>query len=90
MRTKALVLGALPKKLRGPWVGLTEGIEWEAHPREDYHEQVGVQVDHEDAPIRLLNGEPLKVKGNRVRVLIFDGAENLEVKTITVQVKQVA
>jgi hypothetical protein len=47
-------------------------------------------MDHEAADLHLLDGEPVKVRGRRVRALLLDGVNELDVKTITVQIRQVA
>lgn len=91
MKQKVLILGALPEILEGPWVDLTEGKEWEVRPREDYLGCVEVEVVSPDAPARFkVNGEPVRINGTRARGHLLDGVSDLGVKSITVQLVQVA
>ena len=90
MRQKVLVLGALPEILEGPWVDLTEGTEWEVRPRGDYDNLVAVQVNDEAAILHHLDGEPVRIRGSRARALLLAGVRELGVKSITVQLVQVA
>lgn len=89
MRTKVLILGALPGAFIGPWVDLPEGGEWDVQPRGHYGGFVAVEVDSPAGPRYELDGEPVRIRGLRARGIIDPQAKELEVSSITVQLRQV-
>lgn len=89
MRTKVLILGAPARAFIGPWIDLPEGGEWDVEPRGDYLNQVCVEVDSPVGPRLKLNGAPVRISGKRARGIILIGAKDLDVKQITVQLRQV-
>ena len=89
MRTKVLILGALPNSFIGPWVDLPEGGMWDVQPRGHYGGHVVVEVDSPAGPRFKLNGEPVQIHGLRARGIILAQAKDLDVDSITVQLRQV-
>lgn len=89
MRTKVLILGALPDAFIGPWVDLPEGGEWDVQPRADYGGFVVIEVDSPAGPRFKINGEPVRIRGLRARGIILPQAKDLDVNSITVQLRQV-
>lgn len=89
MRTKVLILGALPDSFIGPWVDLPEGGEWDVQPRADYRGFVIIEVDAPAGPRYKIDGEPVRIRGLRARGIILPQAKDLDVDIITVQLRQV-
>lgn len=87
MKTKALVLGALPVASEGPWVRIDDEKEWWVTPRQDYNKAVKVEVLTGDSPSDSypLNGVPLTISGERARVVITSEIVETEVSIVTVQ-----
>jgi len=89
VKTKALLLGALPGAFIGPWVDLPEGGEWDVQPRADYGGFVVVEVDAPAGPRFKIDGEPVRIRGLRARGIVLAQAKELDVDSITVQLRQV-
>lgn len=88
MKSKALLLGALPEPQEGPWVRIDDSEEWQADPRGQYGDEVFIELELTDGgpPRSYPLGEYIRVSGYRCRARI-EGP--IDVKSVTVQLTQV-
>lgn len=89
MKSKALILGALPEPQKGPWVRIDDAEEWQADPRGQYGDGVSIELELADGgpPRSYPLGEFIRVSGYRCRAKIEEAIEG--VKSVTVQLTQV-
>ena len=95
MKTKALLLGALPQVQEGPWVRIDDAEEWQVDPRGDYGDSVHIELELADGgpPRTYPLGNNIRVSGYKVRAKIvepfgeFDGS--VRTGSVTVQLTQV-
>lgn len=69
MKKKALLIGALPLPLEGPWVRLNDGKSWAISTKQDVRGQVILEINFGDGDLRRV---PLY---NRGRAEIIGGAQ---------------
>jgi hypothetical protein len=89
MKTKALLLGALPHAQEGPWVRIDDAEEWQADPRGNYGEDILIELELADGgpPRSYPLGEGLRVSGRQCRAIITEAFNH--VKSVTIQLTQV-
>jgi hypothetical protein len=88
MKSKALLLGALPQAQEGPWVRIDDAEEWQADPRGQYGDGVVIELELADGgpPRSYPLGENIRMSGYRCRAVI-EGP--IDVQSVTVQLTQV-
>ena len=89
MKTKALILGALPQPHEGPWVDISDGRLWRILPQPEHNGQLMlvVRASEEVSPTEfLLNSEIVKFSGKAARIIILDGFEGPSVTVIIEEV----
>lgn len=89
MRTKALLLGARPEPFEGPWIDISDALEWRAEPRGDYKDHVLVEVKSSDGRCskRVIVTKGLKISGRYARGLVLSTFNG--VPSVTVQLTEV-
>lgn len=63
MKSKGLIIGALPLPFEGPWVVLDRELDWEIQGLQE-----GIRVDRDDEKVRAVIEKELEIEG-RVNVL---------------------
>lgn len=90
-KTKALIIGAPPSPFTGPSVSLGGGEKWKIVPEANYEERVVVAVKRNGSTTRHpLTGEELVVAGDEVQAEILEGANELGLDFISVNIERVA
>ena len=89
MKRKALLIGALPQPLEGPWVSINDAREWRVDSRDDYRGEVMVEVLTNGGPPSRFPLRDLEViiSGEKARGVILDRIGAVPVKLVTVNIE---